>query len=72
MDCSLLRRTPGAKTVSGSSTGLGPNSVVVTPSRGPSLVAEWQRGDHYIVVVAYGISPSDTQAALTKIDGRVP
>jgi hypothetical protein len=62
----------GATTVSGGSTGLGTDSSVVTPSRGPSLVAEWQHGDYYLVLIAYGISNSDAKVALGKIDARVP
>jgi hypothetical protein len=62
----------GATTVSGNATGLGPESSVVTPARGPGLVAEWQHGDYYLVVVADGMSPSDAQMTVAKIDARVP
>jgi hypothetical protein len=62
----------GAPIVSGSATGLGPNSEVVTPKGGPTAVAAWQHNAHYVVLIAFGISAGDVNLALAKIDARIP
>jgi hypothetical protein len=58
-------------TTSGSATGLGPNSRVATPQGGRTLLATWQHGDYYFVVIVFGIATSEAKPALLKIDARV-
>jgi len=60
-----------APTTSGSATGLGPNSRVATPQGGPTMLATWQHGDYYFVVIVFGIATSEAKPALLKIDARV-
>lgn len=64
----------GAPTESGSATGLGPNSIVVTPNNLPmsKLFAAWQKDAYYLAYIADGITISDDRLALAKIDTRIP
>ena len=62
----------GAPTDSGTSTGLGPNSIVVSPIVVSGIYAAWQKNAYYILVIAHGLSLSDDKLALGKIDARIP
>jgi len=42
-----------------------------SPQGGPTLLATWQHGDYYIVVIVVGIATSEAKLALMKIDARV-
>lgn len=62
----------GAPTETGTSTGLGPNSIVVAPNNLPTLAAAWQKNAYYVLFIAIGNSLSDEKLALGKIDARIP